>query len=108
LAKAYRQPLVAFRDLRRIPVYSPKTIHHLTRNVPPMLNSPQQKEILRQEIARLLQKRAIEPVLDRSAGYHSSIFVIPKCNGSFRSVFNLKRLNAYMRAFDLRICHDYW
>src|ERR1700730_7875651 len=63
-----------------------------------MPSAPQQRELLRQEIAQLLAKRAIEPVNDASPGFHSSMFVIPKRNGGYRPVFNLKRLNEHLEA----------
>jgi hypothetical protein len=63
-----------------------------------MPSDPQQRKLLRQEIAQLLAKKAIEPVTDGSPGFQSSLFVIPKRNGGYRPVFNLKRLNQHLDA----------
>ncbi|KAI8141141.1 hypothetical protein BJV82DRAFT_519106, partial [Fennellomyces sp. T-0311] len=57
--------------------------------------SPQQRALLRQEIADLLHKRAIEPA-PLGLGFCSSMFVILKCNRGFRLVFNLKALNWFL------------
>src|ERR1700731_1872690 len=63
-----------------------------------MPSAPQQRELLRQEIAQLLAKRAIEQVNDASPGFHSSMFVIPKRNGGYRPLLNLKKLKEPLEA----------
>lgn len=60
--------------------------------------SQEQKKLLRQEIADLLLKKAIEPVTSPSPGFGSTMFVIPKRNGGFRPVFNLRKLNQFITA----------
>ncbi|KAI9309914.1 hypothetical protein BX666DRAFT_1844837, partial [Dichotomocladium elegans] len=73
---------------RRSPPLSTKAFSTNPRN-------HDQRQLLRQEIAQLLYKRAIEPA-PASAGFTSSMFVIDKKNGSHRPVFNLKRLNRFL------------
>ena len=55
-----------------------------------------QQEILDQEVHNLLQKRAIEECHDQG-GFYSSLFIIPKKDGGWRTIINLKRLNRYLR-----------
>ena len=51
-----------------------------------------QQEILNQEV---LQKRAIEECHDQG-GFYSSLFIVPKKDGGWRTIINLKRLNRYL------------
>ena len=44
-------------------------------------------------VAEMLEKDAIEPVLDGSPGFYSSMFLVPKRTGGFRPIINLKILN---------------
>ena len=45
----------------------------------------------------LLEKRAVERVLDTSSpGFYSRLFLVPKKNGSFRPVIDLSRLNQFL------------
>ena len=66
----------------------------------PLPRQPQlsvaQQEILDQEVHNLLQKRAIEECHDQG-GFYSSLFIIPKKDGGWRTIINLKRLNRYLR-----------
>ncbi|KAI7854579.1 hypothetical protein BDC45DRAFT_585235, partial [Circinella umbellata] len=64
---------------------------------PTIAQTAEQKFLLQQEIADLLNKKAIEPVTS-GQGFSSTMFVIPKRNGGFRPVFNLKILNQYLHA----------
>ncbi|ORY90556.1 hypothetical protein BCR43DRAFT_424327, partial [Syncephalastrum racemosum] len=64
--------------------------------------TPDQRRLLRQEVADLLLKRAIEPA-DPSPGFTSPMFVIPKRSGGHRPVFNLKTLNTYLTAPHFRM-----
>ncbi|KAI9565203.1 reverse transcriptase [Daphnia sinensis] len=49
------------------------------------------------EVMDLLEKQAISEVVDRSPGFVSSLFVIPKKSGGFRPIINLKPLNKFVR-----------
>lgn len=60
---------------------------------PPL--SPEQTQILDQEILSLLQKNAIESAPGRE-GFFSPMFTVPKKDGGWRPIINLKRLNTYL------------
>ncbi len=61
------------------------------------MRDPLKRECLQQEIASLLEKRAIEAVRDPSSpGFYSRLFVVPKKNGKLRPVLDLSALNKYM------------
>ena len=72
---------------------------------PPLLHnplsfptSPQQQEILREVVHQLLEKNAIELVINpHSAGFYSRIFVVPKASGGWRPVIDLSILNSFVR-----------
>lgn len=55
--------------------------------------------ILLEEVQKLLQKRAIEPVpyAEIQEGFYSTFFLVPKKTGDLRPVINLKPLNQYLR-----------
>ena len=65
---------------------------------PPKLTSPcnetflppDELKIVRQEVQNLLGKGAIEVVQNPGMGYYSRMFVVPKPDGSWRSIINLK------------------
>ena len=54
---------------------------------------------LRREITTLLDKRAIEELDPQSLspGFYSRIFLVPKTDGSYRPVFDLKSLNRFVQ-----------
>ena len=54
------------------------------------------RQVLLQEIQSLLDKEAIEVVSDRSPGFYSHLFTVPKRSGGFRPVVDLKRLNKFI------------
>ena len=56
---------------------------------------------LLREVTALLGKGAIEEVnpLSQTPGFYSRIFLVPKKDGGFRPVFDLKALNKAFRAF---------
>ena len=61
------------------------------------VTSVQRKTLLWQEIAALLKTKAIEPA-PPGPGFCSLMFVIPKRNGGYRPIFNLKGLNQFLDA----------
>ena len=66
--------------------------------MPPPTQRPTTQEqvyIIEQEIANLLQKRAIEPTSSET-GFHSRIFAVPKKDGGWRPVLDLSNLNQYV------------
>lgn len=52
-------------------------------------------EALEREISVLATKRAIVPVPDSEANYLSPVFLIPKADGAWRLVINLRSLNKH-------------
>ena len=50
-------------------------------------------KVLLSEIQKMLDKRAIEEVVSPGPGYYSRLFVVPKPNGKWRPIIDLKRLN---------------
>ena len=53
-------------------------------------------EALTREVRELVDKRAIQPVWNQRGGFFSPMFVVPKGEGSWRPVINLKSLNTYL------------
>ena len=49
------------------------------------------------EVQSLLAKRAIKQVTTQTLGSYSSLFVVPKKDGGWRPVIDLKSLNTYLR-----------
>ena len=65
---------------------------------------PVKADLLREEVAAMLVKRAIEPVHnDGSPGFFSHLFLVPKKNGSWRPVIDLSNLNAFVRCPTFRM-----
>ena len=58
--------------------------------------SPKEKEMMRVEIENLLLKGAMERV-DRTLGIHSPIFLVPKRDGGWHLVKNLRHLKSFLR-----------
>ena len=54
-----------------------------------------QEEALDREIEELLRKKAVEPVTSQG-GFYSPMFAVPKTDGGWRPIINLKRLNSYI------------
>ena len=52
------------------------------------------RQVLLQEVNSLLEKQALELVSDRSPGFYSHLFTVPKRSGGFRPVIDLKCLNS--------------
>ncbi|XP_077107227.1 uncharacterized protein LOC143764961 [Ranitomeya variabilis] len=62
------------------------------------LKSHSQQEALEQEIINLLSKGVLVevPSHQKGRGFYSPLFLIPKPDGSFRTIINLKRLNVFL------------
>ena len=69
---------------------------------PPALRERQlpkdQTTALEEEIIALVQKQAIKKLLPPfgDQGFYSDVFVVPKKDGGWRPIINLKRLNSYL------------
>ena len=60
--------------------------------------------VLQAEINTLLQKGAIEQVLfPKSPGFYYRLFVVPKPEGKWRPIIDLKALNFYLKVPKLRM-----
>ncbi|GFV03063.1 retrovirus-related Pol polyprotein from transposon 17.6 [Trichonephila clavipes] len=66
------------------------TRNHLPVAVPPYRMNPSKKEILKQEIDRLLSEGIIE---ECESSYASPVVLIPKPNGTFRLCIDYRKLN---------------
>ncbi|XP_077121855.1 uncharacterized protein LOC143782553 [Ranitomeya variabilis] len=62
------------------------------------LKAPEQQEALQLEILSLLAKNVLieVPINQEGRGFYSSLFLVPKPDGTFRTIINLKRLNAFL------------
>ena len=58
--------------------------------------SEDQKELVTNEIKTLLEKGAIIPSKNEKEQFISNIFIVPKPNGKFRPVINLRELNKFV------------
>ena len=63
------------------------------------LGTQEKAQCLRNEITSFLNKGAVEELdtATLSPGFYSRIFMVPKKDGTFRPVFDLKSLNVYVR-----------
>ena len=62
---------------------------------PPHL-STEQLQLIREEVAEMVQKRAVEQI-HPSKGFYSNLFLVPKKDGGQRPVINLKALNRFVQ-----------
>ncbi|PIO58674.1 reverse transcriptase [Teladorsagia circumcincta] len=60
-------------------------------------------DLLNIEVAKLLEKRAIEEIPWSSKVWTSSIFVIPKKDGGTRTVINLRPLNKFIKHYHFKL-----
>ena len=54
------------------------------------------RDIISQEIAKLLSKGVIEIAHNPDSGFISTVFVTPKKDGSYRMILNLQQLNKFV------------
>lgn len=69
------------------------------KDLPPLcypLFQPVASGAIQEEVTQLLQKGAIEPVAGQPLGFYSTMFLVPKPDGTNRPIINLRRLNAYV------------
>ena len=71
--------------------------------VPMQVHEPRQincstteREIIRQEISKLLLKGVIEIAHNPDSGFVSNVFATPKKDGSYRMILNLQQLNEFV------------
>ncbi|XP_029441848.1 LOW QUALITY PROTEIN: uncharacterized protein LOC115081559 [Rhinatrema bivittatum] len=64
-----------------------------------------QSAALQREILELLEKGAIEPVhsSDQLRGFYSIYFLVPKKDGGFRPILDLRRLNRYIKVLQFHM-----
>ena len=73
--------------------------------MPPIVDLPilatdsnSKREIIHQEITEMINKLALEEVKPPyGKGFYSRVFVVPKPNGKWRPIIDLKRLNQYIK-----------
>ena len=93
--------------------------HHLQlRSHPPLFHDFQHfnvkaaaahHPVIQKEVDELLAKRAIEPS-SCGAGFHSSVFLEPKCTGGLCPILNLKHFNhfMYIASFKMPTLKNVW
>ena len=70
----------------------------------PITVAPQgQDDLLHQEVLTLLNKGAISEVTVEGHGFFSTLFLVPKKEGQYRPVINLKPLNKFMKSEHFKI-----
>ena len=80
--------------------YSPEFLTEPRLQLPPRSThrmNREEKEAVDNEVQSLLAKRAIKQVTAQTLGFYSSLFVVPKKDGGWRPVIDLKSLNTYLR-----------
>ena len=60
--------------------------------------SHDQAQLIRSDVGELLRKGATVELTTPSAGFYSTLFLVPKKDGGQRPVINLKALNQFVRA----------
>ena len=73
--------------------YPPKQIHF----------SPSEREIITEEISKLLSKGVLEKTEHAEGDFLSTIFVRPKKDGSYRMILNLKPLNEFVSYYHFKM-----
>ena len=62
---------------------------------------PEQSRVLEREVQDLLAKDAIKPTT--KSGFFSPMFVVPKKDGGWRPIINLRKLNAFLSVFHFKM-----
>ncbi|XP_070207329.1 uncharacterized protein [Littorina saxatilis] len=74
---------------------------------PPACKPPSSQEarsVLQAEIVTLVQKGAVEKVLDHSSpGFYGRLFAVPKSSGGWRPVLDLSQLNTFLRTIRFKM-----
>ena len=65
--------------------------------------SPSEREIITEEITKLLDKGVIEQIDRVRRDFISTIFVRPKKDGTFRMILNLKQLNEFVSYYHFKM-----
>ena len=64
---------------------------------PPQMQFPlEQQDLVSVEVQKMLEKQAISVVPPGQEGFISQIFLVPKKDGGYRPVVNLKALNRFV------------
>lgn len=71
------------------------TLQHAPKNYQRM--GLEETTAVREEVQNLLRKEAIRKVSPPSQGYYRNIFLVPKKDGGWRPVINLRSLNTHLR-----------
>ncbi|XP_042320541.1 uncharacterized protein LOC121929246 [Sceloporus undulatus] len=82
--------------------------HHVPRDLfipSPKSSDPDQHRLLLEAIDHLVAIQAIEPVPDdqKGLGCYSAFFLVPKKNGSWRAILNLRPVNQFVRKRKFRM-----
>ena len=72
-------------------------------NEPKLVFSDSEISNLSLEISKLVEKGAVEKCVDTEGQFLSSFFLVPKPDGSFRFILNLKKLNKFINAEHFKI-----
>ena len=64
----------------------------------------EQHPLLWEEINQMLEKEAIMEIKTKSKGFYSTFFLVPKPDGSQRSILNLKPLNKFLKVQKFKMC----
>ena len=68
-----------------------------------MQYSPSEREIINDEITKLLNKGIIERIDHVEGDFLSTIFVRPKKDGSYRMILNLKKINEFASYYHFKM-----
>ena len=90
---APKSVLVALRGYS-LPFSRPPPTRRVRASDSTILRDVEKARVVDEEVQSLLAKGAIKEVVDESPGYFSKIFVVPKKDGGWRPIINLKKLNA--------------
>jgi len=85
----------------RLMFWEPAPLTNTPINIP---DCPSHTRIVQSEVLALLEKGAIEVVKNcHTPGFYSRLFVVPKPNGKWRPIIDLKALNQYIKVPKFRM-----